>query len=128
MSILSSRIVSVRYADTNREYAYFTDDASIVEGDKVVVVSPHNGPQIVTVSSVKETVGAIEKVREWIVCKIDLAAYNARKEREEKREILRAKIERAKKEALAAIDIADLATRSPELAKLIEEYNSGVSA
>lgn len=123
--ILNARIVRVRFSDGNndQEYAYFTDDASIGVDDLVVVMPPKGLPKVVKVSSVSETVESIQRVREWIICKIDLTAYKARKTAEEKRALLRAKIERAKAEAIAAIDLTDLAGRSPALAALIAEYN-----
>jgi len=123
--ILNARVLSVKFSDGNTEqqYAYFTDDASIAVDDLVLVMPPKGLPKVVKVSSVDETVEAIQRVREWIICKVDLTQYKARKEAEEKRAVLRAKIERAKADALASFQMDDLVGRSPALASLIAEYN-----
>lgn len=128
--ILTARVVRCKFDDDNRNsYAYFTDDPTIEVGDFVVVVSP-NGPgvrsdagypKVVRVTSTTETVESITKVREWIVCKLDLSGYAERREREEKRQVLIAKIDRAAEEARGRFDLQQLATASPELKALLDQ-------
>lgn len=131
LPILTARIVRCKFEDDARQsYAYFTDDPTIDVGDFVVVVSP-NGPgvratdigfpKIVRVTSTTETVDSVAKVREWIICKIDLSGYAERRERDEKRRVLIAKIERAAEEARGRFDLQQLAANSPELKALLDQ-------
>lgn len=136
--ILNARIILCSFGGS-KGYAYFTDDATIEVGDKVLVVAPngqngnpvHDGKgailgylTLVTVTGVDETVEAVEKVREWIVGKVDLAAYIAKREREQKRSVLEAKIKRAAQEARSRIDVAALAKDNPDLQALIAQLAS----
>lgn len=138
--LLTARIVSVQYTPGGRTYAYFTDDETIAVDDYVVVVAPNsNGsgwrddaadgyPLIVRVASVEETVNAIEKVREWIVSKVDLSGYVAKKAAREKQALLRAKIQRVAKETRDAIDLAALAAANPKLQELLAELKGSGTA
>lgn len=144
MSILSARIIQVKFNDYDtKSYAYFTDDASISVGDFVAVVTPNNReqgvavfgaateeggapvmlgyPKIACVSSTTETVQGVEMVREWVVGKLDLESYAKRRETEERRKILNAKIKRAVEDAKRELDVSDLAARSPALAELLKQ-------
>jgi len=129
--ILTARVVRCKFDDDkfSRSYAYFTDDPTIEVGDFVVVVSPSGPgvrsdagyPKVVRVTSTTETVDGITKVREWIVGKLDLSAYTERREREEKRQVLIAKIQRAAEEARGQFDLQQLAATSPELKALLDQ-------
>lgn len=137
--ILTARIVQCQFKGSQKLYAYFTDDQTITVGDKVLVVSP-NGEYsnavadpsgaiagyltLVTVASVEETPETVRNVREWIVCKPDLTKWRERKEREQRRATIEAKIKRAVAEARNRIDVAELAKNSPELTALITELNT----
>lgn len=104
-----------------RDYAYFTDDDTIEVGDTVVVDAPSSGLTCVKVVSLTETVESVERVGKWIVQKVDTKPYCARLEKEGRRKVLRAKIERAKEEALDAMALKEVAAISPELAAMVEE-------
>lgn len=149
--ILTARIVRCKFDNHGSGlYSYYTDDKTIKEGDLVVVVVPQNrngdaftvsgaqlpakegeAPQppaapmgyakIVRVMSTEETVEGVEKVREWIVCKLDFEEYSDRRAIEEKRKVLNAKIKRAVAEAKEALEMDDLVSRSPELKALLEQ-------
>lgn len=142
--ILSARIVQVVFGDhDNKSYAYYTTDESIAKDDLVLVVTPSNReggislsrpgmfpeapqvhvgyPKVARVVSTKETVEGIEQVREWIVTKLDFAEYLTRRDAEEQRKLLNAKIKRAVEEAKRELDLTDLASRSPALAELLKQ-------
>lgn len=78
-------------------------------------------PTIARVVSTEETVEGVERVREWIVARLDFAEYLDRRAIEERRKVLVAKIERAAREARARLELDDLASRSPELKALLDE-------
>jgi len=138
MSILTARILQCVFPGSSQTYAYFTDDVSIKEGDLVVVGTPRASQgetfkipseeadkleqrhaKIVQVVSTEETVDSVEKVREWIIGKLDFATYNSRRNSEKKRQVILAKIRRAKEEALQNMDFDALKAMSPELNKLV---------
>lgn len=142
MSVLTARILQCVFGDTPMadKYAYFTNDPTIQAGDLVVVAVPKDYEKnsfalpftnedrlerryvkIVKVISTEETVEGIERVREWIISKIDTTGYNERRSAEKARALLIAKIKRAKEEALEALTLDTLKSMSPELDKLITE-------
>lgn len=120
---MTTRIIRVRFPNshTSQTYAYYTDIEGIVEGDVVVVNAPSDGMTCVKVVSVEEDVDGIKKANKWIVCKVDVAAYEARKEAEQRKELLKAKLEKMKKEALERQTYDMLLTMMPEAAEIIEE-------
>lgn len=127
-----TRIITCVFAGNNNHYAYNTDDETINVDDYVVVVSPNGMPNhrsaavdgfpvIVKVVSIEETLEGVLKVSKPIVSKVDLTAYAARIEHEKRVEVLKAKIARARKDALENIELAKLAVLSPELGALVKE-------
>lgn len=132
---MTRRIITCVFSGNRNGYAYYTDDASIQVDDYVVVVSPNGDvnhrselvdgfPTIVKVISVDETVEAVTRVAKPIVHKIDLAGYAAMVEHQKQVEVLKAKIARARKDALENIELAKLAALSPELGALVKEMAS----
>jgi hypothetical protein len=130
------RIVSVLFPNNNTEYSYYSDIEGLEVGDFAIVASPHGNeyaagrfrsteldgyPTVVRVVSTQETVKAVNKAAKWIVQKIDIAAYVERLNAERQLEVLRAKIEKAKKAALEQAQLATLRTLSPELDALVTE-------
>lgn len=65
-------------------YTYKTLDNSIEPGDELVVISPHNGTVIVTVTEVLEHFEVEDATYnyKWVVQKVDLAAYDELKQKE----------------------------------------------
>jgi hypothetical protein len=127
-----TRIITCVFAGNSNRYAYYSDDETILVDDYVVVVSPNGAtnhrseavdgfPTIVKVVSIEETLEGVLKVAKPIVCKINLTAYAARLEHDRKVEVLKAKIHRARKEAMENIELAKLAVLSPELGELVKE-------
>lgn len=140
--ILSAKVVSVRFTNVaggrvgNRTYAYYTNIPDLKQGDAVIVMAPYSQgglefkiegfsdpryPVVVEVTSVEETVEAIEKVHEWIICKVDFAEYFDRRQKTRQVEILQAKIKKAAENARREIALESLADRSPALAELLME-------
>lgn len=77
--------------------------------------------KIARVVSTEVTVESVERVREWVVAKLDFTNYGDRREREEKRKVLAARIKRARQEAIEQIEMDELANKSPALKSLLEE-------
>ncbi len=130
------KIVSVTFASrynrpssTSKQYFFRCyDDVAI--GD-LVVVDASCGYSVATVEAfideIPEDVAVIYPTPDdlsEVVCKVDVAAYEARKDREKrKRELERqieAQVEALQKEALYKM----LAESSPEFRKLLVQYNS----
>ena len=121
-------IVTVRFAESKvgyasaKGYAYYCDIDGVAVGDAVVVDTPSSGLTVVrVVSLVPDTAEDVHKVNKWIVDKVDVAAHNARREREARRKVLEAQLEKALEEALRKDRFARLAELNPDLAPLVEE-------
>ncbi len=94
------------------------DVASALPGSPPVIIG---GAKIVRVVSTVETVNGVENVREWIVTKLDFSAFIAARARKEQIKVLRAKIHRARNEALESLQLDELAAKSPALKGLLDE-------
>lgn len=121
-------IVTVRFAEskvgygTPKSYAYYCDIDGIAVGDAVVVDTPSSGLTVVRVVSIAPlTAEDVHKASKWIVDKVDVAAHNARREREARRKVLEAQLEKALEEALRKDRFTRLAELNPDLAPLVEE-------
>lgn len=118
------KTVSVKFDGNSRSYAYMTDIEGVEVGDVLVVHTPHSGYTCVTVTSVDETADTVEKATKWVVCKVDVAGYNDRIEREERRRLLLAKLKKMQAEVLEADQFKLLAKLNPDAAKLVKELKS----
>lgn len=137
MSLLASvtkgvSVVGVRFKDANgvamgKVYHYKTTDASVVEGDEVVVNSPFGGLQVVKVQSVQSAGDVIDATNgidyKWIVQKVDLSDYLAKQEQDHKDQELIAKVQRRVQQQKALREIRDAlgadGVDCPELEELL---------
>src|SRR4249919_3070867 len=123
------RIVGVTFSGSGgTEYSYYCDIPDIEVGDYAIVASPYSSqqpnfrspeldgyPTVVRVVSTQETVKAVAKAAKWIIQKVDIDRYVQRLSYERQVDVLRAKIEKAKKAALEQAQLASLMSLSPEL-------------
>lgn len=133
------RIVAVVFPNSNTEYSYYCDIPEIKAGDYAVVASPYgpsasrgmnerffaheiNGhPTVVRVVRTEETIKDVSKAAKWIIARVEIERYAERLAQEQKIEVIKAKIKRAKEEALERAQLASLRELSPELDLLITE-------
>lgn len=101
LNVNEFRIAKVKFMDggydrtCNQTYALYDED--IAQGDVVVVKTGHHGLAVVTVEEILEH-GTTPKCEREIICKVDLDAYNARKERQAKLLALQAEMNKRVKE------------------------------
>lgn len=133
------KIVAVIFPGNSTEYSYHCDIPDVQQGDYVIVASPNVShdrydrsqnffspelkgyPTVVRVVRTQETVRDVSKASKWVIQKLDIDKYVERLAYEQQVEVLRAKIDRAKKEALERAQMATLRTISPELDLLVTE-------
>lgn len=134
---MTKRIVSVVFNNTSdrmrgvsRPYAYYTNDDSIKVDDYCVVHVSENGKEVdaggfkvVRVVSDEESVECVKKASKWIVCKVDAETYFTRIDREKRKEILAAKIEREMEDFLRKNKYKALAEQNPAVAAIIAEMD-----
>ena len=118
------KTVQVEFNANFKRYAYLADIEGLAVGDVVVVDTPSNGFQCVTVVSLEETAETIAAASKWVVCKVDVSAYNQRLANIEKRKVLTAKLKKMQQEALEADQFALLVKLNPDAAALVEELKS----
>jgi hypothetical protein len=132
LSVAGQKIVRAVFEDGrgHKDYAYYTNDNSLVKGDFAIVVSPFGNLYddksqgyitVVKVISIEETVEAITKASKWIVQKVDLDSYREHMAQIARVKLLDAKIEVARKEAMHRLELKQLMDLSPELATLVKE-------
>lgn len=129
--IAGERIVQVEFTDGGkRSYAYFAGGLNLALSDFVVVASPYGSDgvfdeesggylKVVRVTSLDATVDGIKKAAKWVIAKVDVADYRARRARVEELRVLDERIIVAKREALKSLELKSLMELSPELAELV---------
>lgn len=128
-----AKIVQVQFTQGSSEYAYFDGGLDLQVGDFAVVASPYGDSsggvydeecggylKVVQVSSVDPNVEGVRKVAKWIVSKVDVTDYRARRKKVEDLKALDARIVAAEREARKALEMTKLRELSPELAALID--------
>lgn len=132
------KIVAVIFPGNSTEYSYHCDIPDVQQGDYVIVASPNASdryvrsqnffspelkgyPTVVRVVRTQETVKDVSKASKWVIQKLDIDKYVERLAHEQQVEVLRAKIKRAKEEAMERAQLATLRTLSPELDLLVTE-------
>lgn len=110
--------IKVRFPNNPQDYMYFTDDNSIVSGDKVVVDSPRDGFKVVEVTQILRTTDS--KATKPIVCKIDTTNYERLKKEIEikNRAMEELKVMAKQFEELAVYEL--LARANPRAAELLK--------
>lgn len=131
------KIVGVVFPGNNTVYSYYSDIEGLQVDDYAIVAAPYGDhryggssfhstelqgfPTVVRIVSTTETVRAISKAAKWIIQKIDIDRYVSRLAEEQKLEVLKAKIAKAKKDALEQLELGRLRSLSPELDMLLDE-------
>lgn len=115
--------VKVKYLDSSiskRELVFAAYEPYEVN-DYVVVNSGHHGFVVGQITSVENVEGNVQYGRE-IICKIDMTAYNDRKERAKRRAELKDMMDSAVKDFKDMTMYEMIAAKNPEFAKLLEEF------
>lgn len=139
--IAGEKIVQCEFSDgASKGYAYFAGELDVKEGDYVVVASPHNPSgytgggihdvecggylTVVRVTSVDPNAEGIRKAAKWIISKVDVTEYVARRQRVEQLKTLDQAIRAAEAQARKQLEMEKLRELSPELAALIDQRNA----
>ena len=115
--------VKVKYLDSSiskRELVFAAYEPYEVN-DYVVVNSGHHGFVVGQITSVENVEGNVQYGRE-IICKIDMTAYNERKERAKRKAELKDMMDSAVKDFQDMTMYEMIAAKNPEFAKLLEEF------
>lgn len=106
-------------------YTYLTDIPGIAKGDKLVVLAP-GGYEVVSVQGVSlhKPASARGYAMKWIVDKVDTDAYKEREQIEQRKAVLRSRIEERKKDRALERSNKALTNRDPELAALEREWET----
>lgn len=122
------QIVSVSFNDgysRSKEY-YFRCYEKVEVGEKVVV-STKNGLSVATIVDILEKMPSnmnIKSVNAEVVCKVDMSAFNARKELADRAQELKMQMDE-RVQVIQENEIYQmLSEKDPTLKKLFEEYSS----
>lgn len=135
------KIVAVIFPGNSTEYSYHCDIPDVQVSDYVIVASPSGDrydrsgqnffspelkgyPTVVRVVRTQETVKDVSKATKWVIQKLDIDKYVERLAHEQQVDVLKAKIDRAKKEIMERAQLATLRSMSPELDALVTELAS----
>lgn len=108
--------------NTSQKYAYACYDESIKEGDLVVVQTGHHGLAVARVTAVPFE-SPVCASRE-IVAKVDVSAFEDRKERARKRAELKKAMDKKVQELQTEAIYEMLADKNPELREMLEQYRA----
>lgn len=109
-------------ANTNEEYHYALYDIAGV-GDLVVVSTGHHGMALAQIVSIDDRTELIKCKRE-VVCVVNMAAYNERREKEQRMANLKNQMEQ-KAQQLQTLGLYEmLAQTDPTMRVLLDEYKS----
>ena len=116
-------IVNVVFKTATREYSYLTD-LDLSEGDYVVVDTP-NGFEVVKVVGTRGiTSNQCAKASKWIVQKIDVTDYEAKKATRVIIQEIKNKLKQRKDDMEEIMLYKKLANTDPEIGALIKELES----
>ena len=121
-----TKLVNVKFhrRDDSDEYTYRTNLE--LETDDMVIVETSHGLSLATVTTM---VDQLPSHLEWedlkeVACKIDLTAYNERKEQAEKRKVLLAQMNQKVKELQNLAIYEALADKDPAMKAMLDEFQS----
>lgn len=103
-------------------YAYALYDNSISVGDIVVVNTGHHGMAVARVSAVNEADCSEVRCGREVVCKVDLTAFNERKEKAARIAALEKEMQAKAAEVQTMAIYEMMAEKSPELRIMLDEY------
>lgn len=118
-------VATVKFLDgsnTGRGYAYALYDDNIAVGDVVVVNTGHHGMAVAKIDALNEMGGADVKFGREVICKVDLTAFNERKQKVKRIAALEAQMRAKVAEVQAAALYEMMAEKSPELRAMLDEY------
>lgn len=118
-------VATVKFLDgsnTNRGYAYALYDNGITAGDIVVVHTGHHGMALARITTLDEQSYTDVQYGREVICKVDLTAFNERKEKTKKIAALERKMQEKIAEVQAAALYEMMAEKSPELRAMLDEY------
>ena len=104
------------------EYTFITEID--LQPDDIVVVDTRHGMTLATVISLTDTLPpflALEDMK-YVIDKVDMTAYKARKEKSEKRRALRMQMDEMVSELQNLAVYEARAAKNPEMKKLYEEF------
>jgi hypothetical protein len=119
--------------DTHKTYEYripsYIDHTTIVEGMRAIVSSKtaveRVNPTNVIIVEVKDALdGEWDQDYAWLLGVVDITPFEEMLAREHRRKRLMTLIKNEKKRLVEEMDLDDLAGKSPEIAKLVEELRS----
>lgn len=116
MKTVSIRIENSTYA---KLYDFMTDFDDIKVGD-MVVAETVNGLVVGTVKLIAN--GKSSNATKWIVDKVDVAAHNARREKEKKLADLKKQMDKRRKQVEEMDVYAHLATIDPQMKELLDQF------
>lgn len=117
--------VAVIYAG-GRPYHYALYDESIKSGDNVIVTGAateyfHTVTEVISVEESNEALKG-KTISAEVICKVDVEAYVDRLEARKKKEELKKKMDKRKKEIQQQIDMRFYAEKDEEFAKMYDEF------
>ena len=113
--------VHFNHNTAEKEYTFITEID--LQPDDIVVVDTRHGMTLATVISLTDTLPpflALEDMK-YVIDKVDITAYKARKEKSEKRRALRMQMDEMVSELQNLAVYEALAAKNPEMKKLYEE-------
>lgn len=125
LNISEFRIAKVKFMDgdynrtCNQTYALY--DKEVEQGDMVVVKTGHHGFTVAKVEEILEH-GAAPKCEREIICKVNMDAYIARKERETKLLALQAEMNKRVKELQTMAIYEMLSEKDSTMQALLKEF------
>jgi C-terminal processing protease CtpA/Prc len=121
------KIVAVQYENygdySGKVYHYFCADEKVQAGDYVVAEVSRNGKDNYHVVRVAEVLNSSNQAKKWVVCRLDLEAYEKLVELEKRKVELRKELEAR----VAAVHVkefyAAFAEKDPMVKELLDELN-----
>lgn len=115
-------IIEVRFdSDTNsKEYSYLTDIEDLKVGD-LVVVDARSEYKTATVSSL---FGHREKANKWVVCKVNIEAFEQKLESLKRKQFIYRQMEQKMERVNMLSQFARVAEQDEEMKRLYEEFTT----
>lgn len=120
--LLTERTVACQFNNGGKLFHYLTDDPTIQIGDQAIVEDGAGDVTVVTVRGIAP--GRVQPAHKWIIQKVDLAAYELKKEKEAKRQTIRKQLVDRMKAVDEEQKMKLYAEQDPEFAKLYNELQA----
>lgn len=120
------KFVKVRFYRTNSETEYTFIAEEDLNPDDIVVVDTKHGLNLATVISMTDTIPPFldfDDVK-YVVSKVDMDAYNRRKQQADRRKTLRMQMDGKVKELQNIAIYEALAANNPEMKELLDEFKT----